>query len=75
MTNMRETKEAYRIINLRLNMINVKNYKNNETNTKFECCESDDTVEHLFACSILQRQTQEDMKAINLESVDNMQEL
>ena len=54
-------------------MINVKdNYQNREIDTK---CESEDTAEHLFECSILQRLTQEEMKAINLETVDNMQEL
>ena len=36
---------------------------------------SEDTTEHLFECSILQRLTQEEMKAINLETVDNMPEL
>ena len=35
-----EAKEAYSIINLRLNMINVKdNYKNREIDTKCEFCE------------------------------------
>ena len=68
-----EAKEAYSIINIRLNMINVKdNYKNREIDAK---CESDDTTEHLFECPILRRLTQEEMKAINLETVDNMQEL
>ena len=57
-------------------MINVKdNYKNSVINAKCEFCESDNTTEHLFECVILQRLTQEEMKAINLESVDNMQEL
>ena len=66
----------YSIINLRLNMINVKdNHKNMEIDTKCQFCESEDTTEHLFECSRLQRLTQEEMKAINLETVDNMQEL
>ena len=63
--------EAYSIINSLLNMINVKdNYKNSDIDTKCE-----DTTEHLLECPILQRLTQEEMKAINLETVDNMQEL
>ena len=57
-------------------MINVEvNYQSNEINTKRELCESYDTTEHLFQCPILQRLTQEEMKAINLETVDNMQEV
>ena len=57
-------------------MINVKdNYKSSAINTKFEFYESNDTTEHLFECAILLRLTQEEMKAINFESVDNMQEL
>ena len=36
---------------------------------------SDDTIEHLLECPILRRLTQEEMKAINLETVDNMQEV
>ena len=51
------------------------NKKNSEINTKCELCVSDDTTEHLFECSILRRLTHEEMKAINLHSVDNMQEL
>ena len=35
----------------------------------------DNTTEHLFECPILQRLTQEEMKAINFESVDSMQQL
>ena len=50
-------------------------YKNSEITTKCEFCESDDTTEHLFECPILQRLTQEEMKAKNVLSVDNMQEL
>ena len=54
-------------------MINVMdNHKYSEIDTK---CESDDTTEHLFECPILQRLTQEERKAINLQTVDNMQEL
>ena len=49
--------------------------KNREIDTKYEFCESEDTTEHLFECSILQRLTQEQMKVINLETVANMQEL
>ena len=57
-------------------MINVKdNYKNNEIITKCEFCESYNTTEHLSVCPILQRLTNDEMKAINLESVDSMQEL
>ena len=68
-----EAMETFSMINLRLNMINFKDdYKNRKIYTK---CESEDTTEHLFECSILQRLTQEEMKAINLETVDNMQEL
>ena len=71
-----EAKEANSIINLRLNMINVKeNYKNSEINTKCEFCESDDTTEHLLECPILQRLTREEMTVINIESVDNIQEI
>ena len=51
------------------------NYKSSEINTKCELCESDDTTEHLCECPILWRLTQEEMKAINLESVDNVQEV
>ena len=55
-------------------MINDKdNYKNRENDTKCEICESEDATEHLFECPMLQRLTQEEMKAINLETVDNMQ--
>ena len=69
-------KRACSIINLRLNMINVKgNYINSETNTECELCESDDTTEHLLECSVLQRLTKEEMKATNLESVDSMHEI
>ena len=46
-----------------------------EIDTKCELCESEDTTEHLSECSMLHRLTQEDMKALNLEMVDNMQEL
>ena len=57
-------------------MINVTgNYKNSVINTKCEFSESDDTTEYLFECPILQGLIQEKIKAINLESVDNMQEL
>ena len=57
-------------------MINVQdNYKNSVINTKCEFRESDDTTEHLFKYPIIRRLTKEEMKAINLESVDNMQEL
>ena len=57
-------------------MINVKdNYKNSEIDTKCEFSESEDTTEHLLECSILKRMTQEEMKALNFEIVDNMQEL
>ena len=42
-----EAKEAYSIINSRLNTINVEdNYNNSEINTKCELCDSDDTTEH-----------------------------
>ena len=37
--------------------------------------ESDTTTEHLFECPMLQRLTKEEMKAINFESVVNIQEL
>ena len=47
------------------------NNRNSEISTKCEFCENDDTTEHLFECAIPQRL----MKAINLKSVDNMQEL
>ena len=57
-------------------MINVMdNYKNSYINIKCEFCESDNTTEHLFECPILWRLTQEEMKAINLETVDNMHEV
>ena len=57
-------------------MINVKdNYKNSVINIKCDICQSDDTTEYSFDCAMLQRLTQEEIKAINLESVDNMQEL
>ena len=57
-------------------MIGIKdNYKNREIDPKCELCENVDTSEHLSECSILQRLTQEEMKAKNLETVDNMQEL
>ena len=57
-------------------MTNFKdNYKNSEINAKCEFCESDNTTEHLFKYPIIRRLTKEDMKAINLELVDNMQEL
>ena len=69
-----EAKEACSIIKLRLNMINVvDNYKNSENDTKCEFSESEGTTENLFECPILQRLTQEEMKAINLNTVDNMQ--
>ena len=42
---------------------------------KCQLCESDDTTEHLFECAALQRLTQDEMKEVNLESVDSMQEL
>ena len=65
---------AYSIINLRINMINVMdNYQNREIDTKCEFGESEYTTEHLFECPILQRQTQEEMKLINLEIVDNIE--
>ena len=71
-----ERKEAYDVIKLRLNIINVKdNYEKGKINTKCEFCESDDTTEQLFECPILRRLTQEEIKAINLESVDNVQQL
>ena len=58
-----EAKEAYNIINLRLNMINVKDsYRNSEINTKCEFCENDDTIKHLFEFPMIQRLTQEEMK-------------
>ena len=61
-----EEKEAY-------NMINANdNYKNSGNNTKYKFCESDDNTEHWFECPIHQRLTKEEMKAIDLESVDNM---
>ena len=53
----------------------MDNHKNREIDTKCEFCDSEDTTEHLLECYILQRLTQEEMKAINLETVDNMQEL
>ena len=69
-------KRGYQYNKLRLNMINAKDiYKSSEINTKCEFCESDDTTEYLFEFSILKRLAQEEMKAINLESVDNIQEL
>ena len=46
-----------------------------EFNTKCQFSEIDDTTEHLFEHAICQRLTQEEMKAIDLESVDNMREL
>ena len=53
--------------------INAKdNHKNSIVNTKCELCEIDDTTEHLFECTMLQRLTQEEMKVINLESVGSM---
>ena len=52
-------------------MIEVKdNPQKIEINNKCEFSESEDTADHLF-----QRLTQEEMKAIDLESVDNMQEI
>ena len=48
-----DAKEDYSIINIRVNMINVKdNDKNMEIVTKCEFCESEDTSEHLLECSI-----------------------
>ena len=62
--------------NIRLSMINVRdNYKNSNIDTKCEFYESDSTTENLFECPMLKRLTQEEMKGINLETVDNMQEL
>ena len=49
--------------------------QNSEINTKCEFYESDNTTQHLSECPILRRQTQEEMKAINLETVDSMQEI
>ena len=45
-----EVKETYYIANLRLNMINVKD--NRENNTKCVFREIADTSEHLFECQI-----------------------
>ena len=57
-------------------MITVKdNYKNSEIDTKCEFCESENTTEHLFECSIFQRLAQEEMKATNLETVDDKREV
>ena len=57
-------------------MINVKdNYKNSEIYTKCEFIESEYTTEHLFECSVLQRLIQEEVKVINFDTVDNMQEI
>ena len=57
-------------------MINAKDKKkNSENSNKCVFCESDDTAEHLFECPILRGLTQGEIKAINLEIVDNMQEL
>ena len=57
-------------------MINdTDNYNNSEIDTKCVFCESDNTTEHLFDRPILLRLTHEEMKAINLETVNNMQEL
>ena len=57
-------------------MINAKDNNNNsEINTKCEFCVSDDTTEHMFERPILQKPTQEEKKALNLESVDSKQEI
>ena len=48
----------------------LKITKNSIIDTKCEFCESDDITEHLFECPILQRLTQEEMKAINFETFD-----
>ena len=51
------------------------NNKSIKINTKCEYHESDNTTEHFLKCPIFQKLIKEEMKAINLESVDNMQEL
>ena len=54
-----EVKEAYSIVNLRLNMINVEDsYINSDIDTKCEFGESEHTTEHLFECPMLQRLTE-----------------